>query len=344
MNARGSVRLADVAREAGVSTATASQALSGKGRIPEVTRERVCKIAERLGYRPNVAAQRLAGGRSRLIAIAFSLPAKPTLALTEIDYFSQAIRAATERALERDYALVVAPPLPQTQIWSRTPLDGVVVFSPAAGDPVLAELRERNIPLVLSGRDPAGSDDFCVDNDHIAGTRTVLDHLAEQGARRVALLAGEFGDAFSADCLTAYRAWSAERGSAPILQSVPFQQLGDPRAVASLLERPEPPDAVYANAEVLGRSMLEAAAHHGLKVPDDLLLAVAADSEPVGSAVSLTALELDPARTAAEAADVLIEVIEGRPPDQRERLIPTRLVVRESTRRLAHRRSGADRG
>ena len=57
-------------------------------------------------------ARRLAGGRSGLIAVAFSLSDTLPVALTDVDYFSQAIHAATERALQRDYALVVAPPTP----------------------------------------------------------------------------------------------------------------------------------------------------------------------------------------------------------------------------------------
>jgi DNA-binding LacI/PurR family transcriptional regulator len=76
---------------------------------------------------------------------------------------------------------------------------------------------------------------------------------------------------------------------------------------------------------------LEAAERRGLSVPGDLLLAVVADRTPARANVPLTTLELDPSRTAAEAIDVLVELIEGRPPEERERLIPTRLVIREST-------------
>lgn len=326
------VRLADVAREADVSIATVSHALTGKGRIPEATRARVRDVAARMGYEPNPAARRLAGGRTGLIALAFSLPHALPVNLTEVDYFNQAIRAATARALEYDYALVVAPPTPQTKVWLRLPLDGVVVFDPVAGDPVLADFRARNIPLVLSGRDPGGGDDYWVDNDHVAGTRTVLDHLADRGARSVALLAADLGDAFSADCVSAYSDWCRERGAEPILAMVSMPGLAETDQADRLLGLPERPDAVYAIEEVLGVAMLHAAERRGLRVPDDLMLAVAADREPIGaSGVRLTTLELDPARTAAEAVDVLIELIEGREPDARERLIPTRLVVRDST-------------
>jgi DNA-binding LacI/PurR family transcriptional regulator len=63
------------------------------------------------------------------------------------------------------------------------------------------------------------------------------------------------------------------------------------------------------------------------------MLAVAADREPAEAGLAITTLELDPARTAAEAIDMLVELIDGRPPPERLRLIPTRLVPRASTRR-----------
>jgi DNA-binding LacI/PurR family transcriptional regulator len=329
------VRLVDVAREAQVSIATVSHALSGKGRIPEATRKRVREVAERMGYEPNPAARRLAGGRSGLIAVAFSLPDTLPVNLTDVYYFNQAIRAATDRALEHDYALVVGPPTPQTKVWLRIPLDGVVVFDPVAGDSILADFRARKVPLVLSGRDPEGGDDYCVDNDHVAGTRTALDHLAQRGCARVALLAADLGDAFTADCVTTYRHWCAERGAEPIVEMVSMPNLRDPAEADRLLDRPEPPDGVYATEEVLGVAMVDAARRRRIRVPDDLLLVVAADHEPAGVDVALTTLELDPARTAGEAIDMLIDVIEGRAPAQRERLIPTNLVVRDSTRARA---------
>jgi DNA-binding LacI/PurR family transcriptional regulator len=331
MSAQRPVRLADVAQKAGVSTATVSHALSGKGRIPDSTRARIRAIATEMGYQPNAAARRLAGGPTGLVAVAFSLPEPLPVSLTEVDYFSQAVRSATERALERDYALVVAPPTPQTKVWQRLPLDGVVVFDPVAGDPALPDFRARGIPLVLSGRDPDGGDDYCVDNDHVAGTRTVLDHLAERGGRRVALLLADLRDSFTADCVDAYRAWCRERGLESIIETVSMPRLADPDQANRILALDRPPDAVYATEEALGVALLRAAQGRRLSVPDDLLLAVAADRDPVGAEVPLTTLELDPARTAAEAVDVLVELIEDRTPPQRERLIPTRLVVRDST-------------
>jgi DNA-binding LacI/PurR family transcriptional regulator len=329
------VRLIDVAKAAGVSVTTVSHALSGKGRIPEATRRRVLEQATAMRYRPNLAARRLAGGRSQLLAIAVSLPGELPIPVTEVNYFNRAIHAATACALEHNYAVVVCPPTPRGEIWARVPLDGLIVLDPVAGDPMLLDVRARGVPLVLIGRDPTdGHDDYCVDNDHVAGTRAALDHLAASGATRVALLAGDMGDAFTDDCIAAHRQWCSEHGADPIAELVPFGQLADPAHAERVLARPDRPDGVYANEEAIGSAIVAAAERLGLRIPDDLLVVVAADDQPAGASVPLTTLELNPGRTAEEAVEVLIEVVEGRPPDDRLRLIPTRLVERASTRRV----------
>lgn len=333
---RRSVGIKDVASEAGVSITTVSHALNDKGRIPEETRRRIREIARRLGYQPNAMARSLAGGRAGVIAMAFSLVDAVPLALTDVDYFGQAIREATTRALERDLALVIGPPTPRRELWSRIPLDGIVIFDPVAGDPVLASLRTRAVPLVVVGRDPDdGGDDYRVDNDHVAGTRTALDHLASKGARRIALLGGDLRDSFTEDSVGAYRAWCAERGMPPLAELVPSPF--DPTArdvLARWFERSDPPDGIYATFDALGAAALRAANDRGVRVPEELLVVVCADRETFeGVPVEPTMLNLHPAQTASEAIDLLIELIDGRSPPRRLRLVPTTLVPGASTAR-----------
>jgi DNA-binding LacI/PurR family transcriptional regulator len=80
------VGIKDVAKVAGVSITTVSHALSGKGRLPDRTRERVRAIAAELGYTPHPIARSLARGRTGLLATVVSVPGNAPLAFTEIDY------------------------------------------------------------------------------------------------------------------------------------------------------------------------------------------------------------------------------------------------------------------
>jgi DNA-binding LacI/PurR family transcriptional regulator len=82
--------LVDVAAEAGVSVTTASDALTGRGRVAPGTRQRVHEVASRLGYQPNPLARSLVRGRIGLIAVAFSHTVDITAAMADKDYLRQA--------------------------------------------------------------------------------------------------------------------------------------------------------------------------------------------------------------------------------------------------------------
>jgi DNA-binding LacI/PurR family transcriptional regulator len=329
------VGIREVAREAGVSITTVSHALNNKGRVPAATRQRIREVADSLGYRPNASARTLVGGRSGLIAVAFSLGQALAEPVTDIDYYNQAIRSATARALTHGYALIVGPPTYRVEMWHRLPLEGMVVFDPVTGDPLLPQLRRQQVPMVLTGADPdSDADDYCVDNDHTAATRLVLDHLWQGGARRIALVGEDARNTFTRDCLDAYRRWCGEHGLAAIEQMAPTSYTAaDARDIAhALLERGDRPDAVYANDEELGVAVLLAAESLSVRVPEDLLVATCADVQEFGHLpVEMTTLELDPAATAAAAVDLLIDLIEGRTPERRRIVIPSRLVPRASS-------------
>jgi DNA-binding LacI/PurR family transcriptional regulator len=336
MAGRKPVRIDDVAREAGVSITTVSHALSGKGRLPDETRERVRRVAADLGYAPNPAARSLAGGKVGLIATYVSLPGNAPLAFTEIDYYVQLITAATAAAIERGYSLVVAPSNAGGETWSRLPLDGAIAIDPASGDPGLRSLRDHGVPLVLIGRDLDGRpEDVVVQNDHAAATRSVLDHLLDAGAGHAALLTLEPYESFTADALEAYRSWCRERSREPVVRLTPADSTSDlvafREAADAFVRDPSRPDGVFCMYERLGVEVLRAARDAGLSVPGDLR--VAAISE-MGLAESsdppLTTLEINPDALGARAAHLLMDRVEGL--EVTGALdVPTWLVARAST-------------
>jgi len=329
---KAKIGIHQVAEAARVSIATVSLALNGKGRISGATRARVLAAAERLGYQPDPSARSLKAGRTGVVALAFSYRVAVPFPLTDIDYFNRAIHGAAEAALARDCGLVIGPPTPQSDVWSRLPLDGVVVFDPVHGDPIPGRLRKRGTPMVVVGRDPNGEfDDPNVDNDHVAGARLVLDHLWERGARKVALFAYPLLDAFCAVSESTYRAWCAERRIEPMVVSFPAMWERAPRQVAAeLFASGDRPDAVYCLEDDLGLAALSAAHECGLRVPEDLKIAACSDRE-VFPDLPITTLEIDPGRTAREAVGLLLDIVEGRSGAHPNIEIPLRLVPRVST-------------
>lgn len=337
------VSIRDVAREAGVSVTTVSHALNDKGRLNPETRERVREIAHRLGYRPNPAARSLVSGRTGLIAVLTSLPSGVNAEIGEFGFFSELVGGATGVAVAHDVALVVAPadPLEPTEafVWDRVPLDGVIVAGPLAGDVSLPALRERGIPFVTIGRDPAGGDhDAVVAADDVAGTRAVLDHLHAAGARRPALITLPPIFAITRDVADTYATWCDERGCAPCVEVVHVEDLLRDRTgtVTGAVERAiaEASDAIYCPVEQLGVIALAALTARGRRVPEDVLLATTNDGGRAEVApVPITTLDTDHRELGRRAVDLLLDVIVGdREPPVLE-LVGTSISPRRSTSR-----------
>ncbi|HEY6760768.1 MAG TPA: LacI family DNA-binding transcriptional regulator [Baekduia sp.] len=334
----------EVAAAAGVSVTTVSHALNGKGRLPQETRDRVHEVAQELGYRPNATARNLAGGKTGLLGLVISQPREVRIALSDFAYFSYLTTAASAAALDRGYALVLTPSDMGLGAAVGVAVDGAIVVDPVEGDPLVEELRTASMPLVTTGRvvgDDAGR--AWVDNDHVAGTRSVLDHLARRGARRIALMTTPTVISYSVDVELAYREWCTEHGMAPLITKAD-QELTESAGYAAatkLLSGPTPPDAIFASYDRLAFGALLAAKARGVRVPDELLLAMTATESSRGksSGPSVTAVTLHPDQIGQRAIELLIDIVEGRA-DGGEVLVPTAIIPRASTKRRVSGRGG----
>jgi DNA-binding LacI/PurR family transcriptional regulator len=334
------IGIKEVAAAAGVSVTTVSHALNGKGRLPEETREHVRQVAERLAYRPSVAARNLGGGKTGLLGLMISQPSGSTIRFSDFAYFTQLMMAASTAAIKAGYALVLTPGNHALGASAGLAVDGAIVVDPVAGEPLVDELLESGVPIVTTGRIPGGREDNpWVDNDHVAGARTVLNHLARRGARRIALMTSPTIMSYTTDVESAYRTWCMEHGMKPLLTHVraDLTENAGFTAARKLLRLAQPPDAIYATYDRLGVGALFAARAAGIAVPDDLRLAVTATesrgAEPTRP--SLTALSLHPDQIGERAAELLIALVEGRTPDPGHVIVPTRLITRTSTRSRA---------
>ncbi|CAM5731591.1 HTH-type transcriptional repressor PurR [Streptomyces alboniger] len=140
-----------------MSITTVSDALNGKGRLPDATRRHVREVADRLGYRPSAAARTLRTGKSGLIGLTVTTYGDEPFTFTEFAYFAEMARAATSAALARGYALVILPATSRHDVWSNVALDGTVVIDPSDQDPVVSELVRRGCLSSPTAARPARS-------------------------------------------------------------------------------------------------------------------------------------------------------------------------------------------
>lgn len=329
------VRIGDVATAAGVSITTVSHVLNDKGRLTDETRQHVREVAKRLGYQPSALARRLAGGRTGLIAITVSFVDDVSLAVADFDYFMQVMNAASAAALERGLSLTLLPTDSRRQMLDKLPVDGAIVMDPVPGDEIVDLLDRRSVPVVTTGRRPEEPDDYCwVDNDHAAGTRAMVDHLAAQGGSRIALLTAPVLSSYTVDALAAFETRCAELGLDSIVETITESvSEGSGYAAASkLLDSAHPPDAIYATLDRPALGALLAAEAKGIRVPEDLRIAGCTDSDASRSArPALTALSLNPEQIGSEALDLLVTLIEDGTPAEPRRIVPFVVVPRAST-------------
>jgi DNA-binding LacI/PurR family transcriptional regulator len=212
-------------------------------------------------------------------------------------------------------------------------VDGVIIADPREGDPALSVLNRVGIPVVSIERDLRRTDGWWVQTDSDASTRTMLDHLSQQGAERIALVTIEGPWAWFEDTTAAYDGWCRDRGRRPIVRLIDPERPRETAELAmrELLGRRPAPDAVFAVPFGAPQGVLDAAAGMGVRVPDDLLVAAGIDSQTLQvSNPPVTALDLRPIEMARAAVDLLARRVAGEYQAGPANVIPD-LVVRRST-------------
>jgi len=200
--------LDDVARTAGVSTATASRALSGRGRISAATRERVRRAADELGYVASATASSLASGRAENVGVVVPLMDRWFFA-TVLDGISATLAA---RGYDLTLYNVTDDPAQRAHLFEtslrRGRVDGLIVLSILLADAEVAHLRALPIPVLGLGVPRAEIAALRVDDTAVG--RVATEHLLALGHREIALI-GNTPPAGDGGCRVAIRSLRRRR-------------------------------------------------------------------------------------------------------------------------------------
>ncbi|MGB3438840.1 MAG: LacI family DNA-binding transcriptional regulator [Actinophytocola sp.] len=328
----GSVTLTDVARLAGVSVATASKALNGRGEVAQATRSRVLAAAEKLSFQPNALARGLISGRTRTIGL-----------LTDElgGRFAMPILLGVENALGNEQMSVLLCDARGDAIrrrhYIRTLLarqvDGFIVLGDS--NDVRASLTaDIPVPVVYVYGESDDPEDLSLLADDAGGARLAAEHLVSLHRRHIGHITGPASYRAARDRVTALRA---------VLDEAGLDLVGEPlhgewsqnwgRQAGRMLAGSHPElDAIFCGSDQVAAGVAQALADLGRRVPDDVALVgydnweiFAADCRP-----PLTTVDVNLERLGATAVDHLFAALDGEP---RSGVIrqPCRLVVREST-------------
>lgn len=338
--------IVDVARAAGVSTATVSRALRGLPNVTPATRERVLAAAAQLGYVVSPSASSLASGRTRTVGLL-------TPWVTRW-FFANVIEGAERSLRERGFDALLSifredgagSGLRFDPDSLRRRVDGVLVVGMPLRPAELAALEALGRPLVFVG--PGAPGHVTVGIDDAGAAEAVTTHLLDLGHRTVAHLTGSpTDDAPTSPAVRRTEGWRSalrragvepdedvlqhvEPGSG-LLQSEHFGTGGGRRSLHQLLDRRPDVTAVFAASDEIAMGALLAARERGLRVPDDLSVA-GVDGHDLAGLLELTTVAQDALGQGADAARIVLRMAAGETVPGVS-LHPTRLVVRRSTAR-----------
>ena len=334
------VTIRDVAKEAGVSTATVSYVLNDSRRVGDDTRERVIKAAHHLGYRANITARNLQASETRLIGYSWR-PSAPDQFNPILDRFLQSV---AEAAARHDYRILAFPTVDIYQELSTYEemlrvghVDGFILSNTNFDDERILALTKNNFPFVSFGRANEDWDFRWVDIDGTAGTLAATRHLVAQGHRRIAFLAWPgtsqtgyyrlqgYLDAMREACLPVDPEWIQLAGN-----FYEESYLAAQRLLALPDERR--PSAVVTSSDLMALGVINAGWDAGLEVGRTLAV-VGFDDAPIARFLkpALTTLAQPIEETGERLVTMLIDAIDGRTGSERQVLLAPTLVVRDST-------------
>lgn len=328
--------LADVAREAGVSTASVSRVLNAPDTVRPVTREKVVNAIRTLGYVPDGAARALASGRLNTIGAIV-----PTL---DNAIFASGINAFQRRLAQRNYTLLVASSeydqheeIREVQALVVRGVDAMMFIGEAHAPEVYQAVQRRGIPYVNTWMYSPDSPHPCIGFDNRGAARHVANHLLDLGHKHLAMIAGilNHNDRAQHRLAGVREALTTRLGasSAHEMHVVerPYEIREGRDAFRMLIRLPNPPTAIICGNDVLAVGALFEALTMGLNIPEDISI-TGFDDLPIAANLlpPLTTVRVPSATMGHKAADFLLDRLQGITPSQHTEL-EADLVLRGTT-------------
>jgi alanine racemase len=333
-------RIADVAREAGVSKTAVSFAFNSPDRLAPETALRIRTVADSLGYRPHPVARTLTQGRTYTLGVLTPQALSVIFSNPFFGAFSEGVAVAAE---QEGYSLDFLSPLrgSLTRAMERAMVDGVVAVGVSAQHAEVEQLRAAGLPLVMV--DSSALPDLpTIEVDDESGAYAAGQHLVALGHRDILIVGIESTpgtppapDGVGGRRIRGYRRALAEAGieqAATGYVVAPSTIEGGMAALRRAWEDGLRPSATLAMSDAMAIGILRAARELGLRVPRDLSV-VGFDDIDISQHTNppLTTVHQPIRRKGETAVRMLLSMIDGRDARPASVTLDTRLIIREST-------------
>ena len=326
----------EVAKRAGVSTATVSRVLSRPDVVAPETRKKVLRAVEQLGYTPNSAAANLRTLRTRKILVTVPDISNP--------FFSQILQGIEDAAQRKGYAVLVGDTQHDERreeryasMLKRKEADGLIFLGhrlPKEAAEIVEAMAPQCAPIVNGCE---FSPKLAVPSVHIDNTKAAaeaMDHLYQLGHRRIVVITGPLASPLSRDRLKGVKAQARARAAEADLATVQgdFTIASGAAMADQLLIRKDPPTAVFCFNDGMAIGVLQAAKRRGYRVPDDLSVVGFDDIQFARYTDPPLTTVAQPMREIGDGTvRLLLEILEGNEIAPVSITLPHTLMVRSST-------------
>ncbi len=327
-----SVTIKEVAKKAGVSTATVSRVFNNMGMVEVETRRRVQAVAKEMRYTPNAVGRSLSTKRTDSIGLLL-----PDL---HGEFFSEVIRGADQTAQQNRYHLLVSSShmsraaLEEALQVMRGRVDGLIIMSPHIDAHTLKSNLPKTLPVVLLNChvEDDSFDSFNIDN--FTGAYQTVRHLMEHGHHHIAIIKGIEKNLDAFGRLHGYRQALSESGRHVENHEIngDFSEASGYDAVKRILTLQPRPTAIFASNDSMALGALSALREIGVVVPHEIALA-GFDDIPVARYLSpaLTTVHVSISALGTMAITKLFEALrEKNNHVKKHQIVPATLVLRES--------------
>ncbi|MBS4198203.1 LacI family DNA-binding transcriptional regulator [Bacillus sp. FJAT-49732] len=336
------VTIYDIAKKANVSAMTVSRVINNSGSISQKTKEKVEAIINELGYIPNSSARSLISKKTKILSLMITDISNP--------FFTSVARGAEDKAMQMGYQLMLCNSDENIEKESKyidmlisTGTDGVLI-APAndSSKKNIRKLTKFNIPFVLIDRHIKDLDCDQVLSDNETTTRRLIEHLINQGHKKIAIINAPLDVATARERQQAYcdtlKLHGLEVNENLIHQSNFLQDNDVSEAIKKMMELPETerPTAIFATSNFIGIDAVKFLKENKKNVPEDVAV-VCYDGVPnyTGSEPFITAAEQPSYNFGYLGMQMLIERIENTAPKMpRKIVLPAEIHVRKSSIQL----------
>ncbi len=310
------ISMKQIAERCGVSVATVSKALNNHNDIGAATKARICKVADELGYYPNVAARTLKTNRSNNLGVLFADAAHSGLTH---DYFAAVLEAFKLEAESRGYDITFINTHTGTGNMSylekcrQRSIDGVVIACIGFDRPEVIDLMNSSIPTVTI--DYTSNNCTSITSDNLKGIQALTEYIIKKGHRRIAYIHGDSDSAVTKTRMIGfYQTLDRYHITIPENYICPasYLDLNSARMFTErLLDLQKPPTCILYPDDTALIGGLNVIRERNLKIPDDISVA-GYDGLRVSRFIApkLTTIRQDTMEIGSKAATQLINLIE----------------------------------